>query len=172
MKILRKHFQEESESEPDREKERLGDPGVTDDLSAAHGSQQLEENPPHATEAARPQNQKDGRSVKRRFGRLPVSIPTIVRAPQFGEAKLYGTARHIGAGGMMVELRVEVVRGSFMGIVLETRHGPVEVEAEVVWTSVTEGVVRHGLAFRAPKGDDFIADLFIGGNPFGEMCRP
>lgn len=171
MKIRRKHFQEEDESEANREKEPLGDPGITDGISAAHGSQQLEENLPHATEPARLQNQKAGRSVKRRFERLPVSLPAIVRAPQFGEAKLYGTARHIGAGGMMVELRVEVVRGSFMGVVLETRHGPVEVEAEVVWTSVTEGVVRHGLAFQDPKGHDFIADLFIGENPFEGMRR-
>ena len=110
--------------------------------------------------------------MKRRFERLPVSLPVILRAPQFGEAKLSGTARYIGAGGMMVELRVEVVRGSSVRVVLETRHGPVQVEAEVVWTSVTEGIVRHGLTFQDPQGHDFIADLFMGENPFLGMRRP
>lgn len=167
MTILRNQLQEKGESETNLEKEPFGDPGVTGGLSVAHGSQQLlEENLPHAKDAAGPQNQEAGRSVKRRFERFPVSLPAIVRASQFADMKLHGTIRHIGAGGMMVELRVEVVRGSLIGVVLETRHGPVEVEAEVVWTSVTEGMVRHGLAFQDPKGHDFLADLFTEENPF------
>lgn len=34
----------------------------------------------------------------------------------------------ISDGGMMLELRVEVVQGSLMNVVIETRHGPGEAE--------------------------------------------
>jgi hypothetical protein len=61
----------------------------------------------------------------------------------------------------MLEFPVEVVRGSFLRVVLQTRQGPLEVEGEIVWTAFRGGVIRHGFTFPEPKGPDFVA-LVVG----------
>ncbi len=61
----------------------------------------------------------------------------------------------------MAEFPVEMVPGSSMDLVLQTRWGPLEVEGTVVWASASEGKIFHGVAFPEPKGQDFAVDLFV-----------
>ena len=65
----------------------------------------------------------------------------------------------------MAEFQVLMVAGSTLGLELQTRWGPMEVEGTVVWTAVGEGTVRHGVAFPEPKKEEFAMDLFVAGNP-------
>ncbi len=101
---------------------------------------------------------------RRRFARFPVSLPVIGQAPERNEEEFRGTLCDVGAGGMMMELPLEVVPGSEMRAVLQTRRGPVEVEGRVIWTRATGAGVRHGLAFPEPKDRDFAVDLFLAEN--------
>jgi hypothetical protein len=106
--------------------------------------------------------QTSGAAEKRQFARVPVSLPVVGRAPQFREMALHGVVRSAGAGGMMVELPVEVVPGSTLRVFLQTDRGPIKMEGKVVWTAATEGATRHGLTFRKRKGLNFIEDLVAG----------
>ena len=99
---------------------------------------------------------------KRHFARVSVSLPVVGRAPQFRGVALRGMVRSAGAGGMMVELPVEVVPGSTLRVFLQTERGPLEMEGKVVWTAAAEGATRHGLTFRKPEGLNFIEDLVAG----------
>ncbi len=56
----------------------------------------------------------------------------------------------------MVELPVELVRGSLVRLALPTFQGLLEVEGTVVWIASHGSVIRHGLAFPEPKQADFI----------------
>jgi hypothetical protein len=96
---------------------------------------------------------------RRRFERIPVSLPAVGRAAQFPGVALRGMVRYIAAGGLMVELPVEVVSGSTLHVLLQTRQGPREVEGKVVWTAATGGTVRHGLAFPESQGPEFLEEL-------------
>jgi hypothetical protein len=92
----------------------------------------------------------------RRFERLAVALPVTGWAPQFQGAALTGTVRYLGEGGLMLELPVELIRGSLVRLVLPTFQGLVEVEGEVVWIASHGSVTRHGVAFPEAKGADFI----------------
>jgi len=100
----------------------------------------------------------DGLEI-RRFSRVPVALPVIGWVPQLLGARLQGIARHVGAGGMMLEFPVELMRGTFLRVVLATVQGPLEVEGKVVWTGAHEGVIRHGLAFRGAKESEFVEQV-------------
>ena len=102
-----------------------------------------------------------GPSGRRRYARFPVSLLILVRAKQFPGRGIPGTVRNIGAGGLMAEFPVQMVPGSAMRLLLQTRGGPLTEEGQVVWTAVTPGAVRHGVAFPEPKGQDFAVDLFV-----------
>ncbi len=93
----------------------------------------------------------------RRFGRVPVALPVTGWAPQVQEAALSGTVWYLGEGGLMVEFPVGLQRGTAVRVVLPTLQGLVEVEGTVVWTTAHGSVIRHGVAFREPKGPDFMA---------------
>jgi hypothetical protein len=96
----------------------------------------------------------------RQFDRIPVSLPAIVKTSQFRGMAIRGVVRYIAAGGLMVELPVEVVSGSIVRVLLQTRQGPQEVEGKVVWTALNKSKVRHGLAFPEPQGPDFLEEFF------------
>jgi PilZ domain-containing protein len=96
----------------------------------------------------------------RRFERIPVSLSAIVKTSQFRGMTIRGVVRYMAAGGLMVELPVEVVSGSIVHVLLQTRQGPQEVEGKVVLTAVSKGKVRHGLAFPEPQGPDFLEEFF------------
>ncbi len=98
---------------------------------------------------------------KRQFGRFPVSFPILVQGERLPGHEVAGTVRNIGAGGLMAELPLEMVPGSAMGFLLQTRRGPLAMEGRVVWTAVIHGMVRHGVAFPEPQGEDFALDLFL-----------
>jgi hypothetical protein len=96
----------------------------------------------------------------RRFERIPVSLPTVVRASQFPGMGIRGMVRYVAAGGLMVELPVEVVSGSSLQVLIQTPQGPREVEGKVVWTAVNRDKVRHGLSFPEPQGPEFLDEFF------------
>jgi hypothetical protein len=103
-------------------------------------------------------------SRRRQFLRLPVSLPVLGRAPQFPGEALRGMVLNVSGGGMLAEFPVELVPGSAVDFVIQTRHGQLEVEGEVIWTSIAEGRIRHGVAFPEPRGQAFAVDLFLGEN--------
>ena len=94
----------------------------------------------------------------RRFERIPISLQATCQAPQFPGMGIRGMVRYIAAGGLMVELPVEVVPGSTMRVLLQTRQGSREVEGKVVWTAVNRDKIRHGLSFPEPQGPDFLEE--------------
>ena len=101
----------------------------------------------------------------RRYARFPVSLPVVGRTQQFPGKALPGMVRDVGLGGLMAEFQVLMVSGSALGLELQTRWGPLQVEGTVVWTAFGEGAIRHGVAFPEPKKEDFAIDLFVAGNP-------
>ncbi len=100
----------------------------------------------------------------RRFGRLPVAIPVVGRAAQFGDTELHGTARNIGEGGLLAEFPVQIRPGSLVALVLQTSTGPVTITGQVAWAEPAGQQIGHGIAFREPKGHDFAVDLFSSEN--------
>ncbi|MBI4572339.1 MAG: PilZ domain-containing protein [candidate division NC10 bacterium] len=98
---------------------------------------------------------------RRRFVRLPVVVPVVGRAVQFPGEEIQGMVRNIAAGGVLVEFPVQMVPGSVVDLVLQTRGGPREMEGKVVWTSAVEGKIHHGIAFPEPKEQTFALELFL-----------
>lgn len=98
----------------------------------------------------------------RRFIRLPVAVPVIGRAAQFGETELRGMVRNIGGGGLLAEFPVQIVPESRVSLVLHTRRGPLPVKGHVVWADPPGNTIRHGIAFEKTKGHDFAKDLVLG----------
>ena len=101
---------------------------------------------------------------QRRFLRFPVYLPVIGFAPQLELGEIIGVVRTVSAGGLMVELPVELAPGSAVDLALLTQRGPLEVEAQSVWTAASGGTVRHGLAFPQPKAFDFAIGLSVEGS--------
>ncbi|MBI4573221.1 MAG: PilZ domain-containing protein [candidate division NC10 bacterium] len=98
---------------------------------------------------------------RRRFLRLPVSLPLVGQVAQRSGGQIRGTVRNVCSGGMMVELPVEVEPGNAMRSVLHTKQGPMQVEGRVVWTAPSGNRILHGVAFPEPKGHLFAMDLFL-----------
>jgi hypothetical protein len=96
----------------------------------------------------------------RRFVRLPVSVPVVGRAAQFGDTEVHGTMWNIGGGGLMAKFPVRIVPGSVVALVLRTRTGLLAVNGQVAWADPPGTQIRHGIAFREPRGDDFALALF------------
>ena len=160
MKIVCAHCQAEGKPGILGEMEPQEDPTVTYDICPEHRLR-VEAQARVATAGPHEGEQEEGQPEIRRFDRKPVSLPAIGWAPQFPGTALQGMVRYVGGGGMMLEFPVEVVRGSFLRVVLQTRQGPLEVEGEIVWTAFHGGVIRHGFTFPEPKGPDFV-DLVVG----------
>jgi CheY-like chemotaxis protein len=100
---------------------------------------------------------------QRRFLRFPVYLPVIGFAPQVEQGEILGVVRTASAGGLMVEFPVELAPGSAVDLAILTQRGPLEVEAQTVWTAASEDTVRHGLAFAQPKDLDFAVGLSVVG---------
>ncbi len=98
---------------------------------------------------------------RRRFLRLPVSLPLIGQLAEQSGGQIHGTVRNLCSGGMMVELPVEVVPGNSMRSVLQTKQGPMQVEGRVVWTAASGERIHHGVAFPEPKSHLFAVELFL-----------
>ncbi len=96
----------------------------------------------------------------RRFVRLPVSVP-VVGWPQLREPELRGMVRNVSGGGLMAEFPVQIVPGTVMALVLQTRHGPLPVTGQIAWADPPGEAIRHGIAFSEPKDHDFALTLFL-----------
>ena len=101
---------------------------------------------------------------QRRFLRFPAYLPVIGFAPQLELGEILGVVRTVSAGGLMVELPVELAPGSAVDLALLTQHGPLEVEAQTVWTAASGDTVRHGLTFPQPQHLDFAESISVGGS--------
>jgi hypothetical protein len=111
---------------------------------------------PEGTPGSTEEIQEAGPASKiRRFERISVSLPAVGWAPQFPGMQLRG-GRHIAAGGLMVEFPVEVVPGSTLRVLLETRQPTREVEGKVVWTAAIANTIRHGVCFPESQGLEFL----------------
>jgi len=97
---------------------------------------------------------------RRRFVRFPVTLPLVARAPQYPGKVLSGTILDIGRGGVMAEFPVEIVPGSQLRLILQTRTGPLDRRGTVVWTRSLEGLVQHGIAFPEPEPRNFAVHLY------------
>ncbi len=100
----------------------------------------------------------------RRFVRLPVAVPVVGRAAQFGDTEVHGTVWNIAGGGLMAKFPAQILPGSMVDLVLQCRTGPLTVAGEVVWAGPPGHQVGHGIAFREPKGPDFAFSLFLSEN--------
>jgi len=98
---------------------------------------------------------------QRRFARFPVVLPVIGRAAQSGGKEIRGMVWNVGGGGLMAEFPVDMAPREAVSLLLETRRGLLEVDGRVVWTAAANGKIRHGVAFREPKGQEFAVDLFV-----------
>ena len=96
----------------------------------------------------------------RRFVRLPVVLPVVGRAAQFGATEVPGTVWNIGGGGLLAKFPVRIVPGSAVALVLQTRRGGLAVTGVVAWADPPARRIRHGIAFRDPRGDAFASELF------------
>jgi hypothetical protein len=99
--------------------------------------------------------------ARRRFVRLPVSLPVVTQATQFGETGLRGMVRTVSAGGLTVEFPTSLAPNTVLTLVLQTRQGPLEVEGRVVWSRAIGSTVWHGFVFNEPKPHEFATDLFL-----------
>ncbi len=97
----------------------------------------------------------------RHFARFPVSLPVLVRTGLFPGRDIAGKVRNVGAGGMMAELPVHMKAGSAVALLFQTRWGPRELDARVVWSAAAGETVRHGCSFTTPQSPDFAVELFI-----------
>ena len=97
----------------------------------------------------------------RRFLRSAVRVPVICRTAQFPSRKVWGLVRDVGAGGMMVEFLVVLMRGSEGEFWVETRWGPLALRARIVWNAASGDMIRHGLGFLTPQGPGFAEELFL-----------
>jgi len=102
---------------------------------------------------------------KRRYPRLPVSLPVTAWVAEPTGPELRGKLHLMGQGGLEVEFPEAVPPGTLMRVALHTRRGPIAlaVEGKVVFSRPTGGTFRHGLAFLQPKDFRFVLDLFFRG---------
>ncbi|MGE5850060.1 MAG: PilZ domain-containing protein [Candidatus Methylomirabilota bacterium] len=98
---------------------------------------------------------------RRRFIRLPVSLPVIGWVLDRSGLEIRGVTFRVGAGGLEVEFPQEIPPGSPLRVVLRTQRGPIELDCRVVFAIPTGTTVRHGLAFLEPKDPHFAMELFL-----------
>lgn len=103
---------------------------------------------------------KDARG-RRRFIRLPVSLPVIGWVPDRSGLEIRGIALRVGAGGLEVEFPQAILPGSTLRVVLKTQPDPIEADCRVVFATQTGTSVRHGLAFLEPKDSHFAMELYL-----------
>jgi len=152
MKVLCIYCVKAGEPALIREKEPLDDPKITHGICRRHQVQLHQELQALGLTL---------RGEQRRFARFPVSLPATGRAPQVTKSVLNGMVRSVGSGGILAEFPRETPVGSVMHVVLQRRHGPLEIECRVTWTAKAGGVIRHGLAFLTPQPPGFAEDLFL-----------
>ena len=93
-------------------------------------------------------------SEQRRFARHPIQLPILHDAASPGSTeKKAGWTRNLSEGGACLELDEHVPVPSLLHLHLQTDHGAIEVDAQVVWemedreSGEGEAGVLHGVAF-------------------------
>jgi hypothetical protein len=89
---------------------------------------------------------------KRRFERYDLRLPVLYKRLGAGLGKAgIGWTRNLSMGGVCVDLDERLDLKMFLGVLFQTDHGPIEVEAEVAWAASAPGIdggIGHGLEFR------------------------
>lgn len=85
-------------------------------------------------------------------------------APEWRPRELQGVVRNVSTGGLMGEFALQVVGGSGLDLLLHPGRALVDVEARIVWTASSNGMIRHGCVFPEPKEESFAVGLFVGGS--------
>ena len=94
---------------------------------------------------------------KRRFARYDLRLPVLYKRLGSSRGKAgIGWTRNLSMGGVCLDLDERLDLKMVLGVLFQTDHGPIEVEAEVVWAASTPGLgggIGHGLEFTelAPK---------------------
>ncbi len=88
---------------------------------------------------------------KRRFARYDVRLPVLYKrlGSDRGKAGI-GWTRNLSLGGVGLDLDERLAAKMVLEVLFQTDHGPIEVEAEVVWAASTPGLdggIGHGLEF-------------------------
>ncbi len=90
-------------------------------------------------------------SASPRHPRYPIQLPFLYRSKGPAPTRAgVGWTRNLSEGGACVELAEGIQPPMLLQLFLQTDHGPIEVEAQVVWAgepSVTGGGVLYGVAF-------------------------
>ena len=153
MKVVCVYCEAEGTPALIEESEPMGNPAVTHGMCARHRQRLRQE-----IESLR---QEIGTRPTRRFGRHAVTLPAVAYVSQMDAGVLLGTVRTIGDGGMLAEFSIEIPKGSLVRVSVQLPLASLELEAQVVWVAKNETVVRHGLAFTAPKPRGFASTLSL-----------
>jgi len=88
---------------------------------------------------------------KRRFARYDLRLPVLYKRLGSGRGKAgVGWTRNLSLGGVSLDLDERLEPKTVLGVLFQTEHGAIEVEAEVVWTASAPGLdggTPHGLEF-------------------------
>jgi PilZ domain len=88
---------------------------------------------------------------KRRFVRFDLRLPVLYKRLGSGRGKTgVGWTRNLSMGGVCVDLDERLDPKTVLGVLFQTEHGAIEVEAEVAWASSAPGLdggTPHGLEF-------------------------
>jgi hypothetical protein len=83
----------------------------------------------------------------------------VCRTTQFPGKDILGMVRNVGAGGLMAEFPVLLMRAGGAQLWLQTQRGSLAVDARVVWNAAGGDMIRHGLAFLTAQGPGLAEDL-------------
>jgi hypothetical protein len=126
---------------------------------------------------------------QRRFTRYPVQLPLLYNPEDVAATRVGpGWTRELSPGGACLELGERLQCQGILHVKLRTAHGPIETEAQVVWTgeptSPTDGI-PHGVVFSQLSPEDArilhsqLPPVFQGTHPrvrlpvdLGVSCRP
>lgn len=100
-----------------------------------------------------------------RILRYPIQLPLLYKptGPARARARM-GWTRNLSKAGACVELAERLTPGMPLQVLLQTAHGSIEVEAQVVWAGEpgsAGGGIFHGMVFThvAPDQDQALGDL-------------
>jgi len=96
------------------------------------------------------------RSARHRFPRYQIQLPVLQKADPSATRVEVGWTRDLSESGACLVLPARLPAPAVIWLRLQTDHGPIEVEARVVWSGEApapgRGVV-HGVAFLATTGE-------------------
>jgi hypothetical protein len=88
---------------------------------------------------------------ERRFTRYDIRLPVLYKRQGTAAGKAgVGWTRNLSVGGACIDFDEKLEAKTVIGVLFQTDRGPIELEAEVVWTASVHGLdggIGHGLSF-------------------------